>query len=119
MGTMTNGEARAALPDLLTRIEGGEEITITRHGSPIAVVVRPDALRSRWASSALDNAAHLHELLQSARGDIARIRRHEHQAGGRANCGGPQRSRHGLRGAVDSASASRWPDWLSPVVNIS
>ena len=26
---MTVSEARAALPDLLTRVEGGEEVTIT------------------------------------------------------------------------------------------
>jgi len=64
---MTVSEARAALPHLLTRVEGGEEITITRHGRPIAVVVRPDALRSRRALPALADAEHLHELLESAR----------------------------------------------------
>ena len=67
MASMTVSEARAALPGLLTRVEGGEEITITRHGKPIAVVVRPDALRSRRASAALDKAAVLHELVESAR----------------------------------------------------
>ena len=64
---MTVSEARAALPSLLTRVDGGEEITITRHGKPVAVVVRPDALRSRRASAALGKAAHLHELVESAR----------------------------------------------------
>jgi len=63
---MTASEARAALPDLLTRVEDGEEVTITRHGRPVAVLVRPDALRSRRAQAALDDAARIHELLADA-----------------------------------------------------
>ena len=49
MAVMTISEARAALPEVLTRVEAGEEITITRHGSPVAVVVRPDIV---WSQSA-------------------------------------------------------------------
>jgi len=63
---MTASEARAALPELLTRVEEGEEVTITRHGRPVAVLVRPDALRSRRAQEALDSAARIHELLAEA-----------------------------------------------------
>jgi prevent-host-death family protein len=59
-------EARAALPELLTRVEEGEEITITRHGRPVAVLVRPDVLRSRRAREALEGAARVHELLAEA-----------------------------------------------------
>ncbi len=44
---MTVSEARAALPQLLDRVFDGEEVTLTRHGKPVAVVVRPDALRVR------------------------------------------------------------------------
>jgi antitoxin (DNA-binding transcriptional repressor) of toxin-antitoxin stability system len=44
---MTVSEARAALPEVLTRVAQGEEITITRYGNPIAVVVRPDIVWSR------------------------------------------------------------------------
>jgi antitoxin (DNA-binding transcriptional repressor) of toxin-antitoxin stability system len=44
MAVMTVSEARAALPEVLTRVAQGEEITITRYGSPIAVVVRPDIM---------------------------------------------------------------------------
>lgn len=44
---MTVSEARAALPAVLDRVNAGEEITITRHGEPVAVVVRPDVLRRR------------------------------------------------------------------------
>jgi prevent-host-death family protein len=63
---MTASEARAALPELLTRVEQGEEVTITRHGRPVAVVVSPDALRSRRAQAALADAGRIRELLAAA-----------------------------------------------------
>jgi len=44
---MTISEARAALPEVLTRVAQGEEITITRYGSPVAVVVRADVVWSQ------------------------------------------------------------------------
>jgi len=69
MVSMTVSEARAALPQLLSRVEGGEEITITRHGHPVAVLVRPDALRSRRADAALEDAGRIHELLTQAAGE--------------------------------------------------
>ena len=69
MASVTVSEARAALPELLTRVEGGEEITITRHGRPAAVLVRPDALRSRRADAALEDAGRIHELLIQAAGE--------------------------------------------------
>lgn len=59
-------EARAALPDLLSRVEDGEEVTITRHGRPVAVLVRPDVLRSRRARAAFDGAEAIHQLLIAA-----------------------------------------------------
>ena len=63
---MTVSEARAALPELLSRVEDGEEVTITRHGRPVAVLIRPDALRSRQAAAALKEAARIHDLLREA-----------------------------------------------------
>jgi antitoxin (DNA-binding transcriptional repressor) of toxin-antitoxin stability system len=66
MVMMNVSEARSALPDLLSRVEGGEEVTITRHGRPVAVLVRPDALRSRRAHAALDGAEAIHQLLAAA-----------------------------------------------------
>ncbi len=66
MTSITVSEARAALPELLTRVEGGEEVTITRHGRAVAVLVRPDALRSRRARGALDDAGRIRELLAEA-----------------------------------------------------
>jgi prevent-host-death family protein len=53
MTSITVSEARAQLPELLSRVDDGEEITITRHGRPVAVLVRPDAAR-------------IHELLTQA-----------------------------------------------------
>lgn len=60
-------QARAVLPDLLTRVDAGEEVTITRHGRAVAVLVRPDALRSRRASRALADATRVHDLVSGAR----------------------------------------------------
>ena len=53
MAVMTISEARAALPEVLNRVAEGEEITITRHGRPVAVVVRPDIV---WHQSGTDVA---------------------------------------------------------------
>jgi antitoxin (DNA-binding transcriptional repressor) of toxin-antitoxin stability system len=68
MAMMTISEARAALPEVLDRVAGGEEVTITRHGRPVAVVIRPDILWSRRVGGALDDAERIHELLSEAAG---------------------------------------------------
>lgn len=65
--TMSASEARAALPALLDRVVAGEEVTITRHGMPIAVVVRPDAMRVRRADGTLADAERVRDLLDRAR----------------------------------------------------
>lgn len=36
-------EAKTHLPRLLDEVAGGERITITKHGVPVAVLVPPDA----------------------------------------------------------------------------
>ena len=64
---MNASEARAALPEILDRVLDGEEVTITRHGRPVAVVIRPDALRSRRADRALAGAEHLRQVLDAAK----------------------------------------------------
>ena len=38
------------------RVAAGEEITLTRHGEPVAVLVRPDSLRRRRAAAAYRQA---------------------------------------------------------------
>lgn len=65
MAVLTISQARAALPELLTRVEEGEEVTITRHGRAVAVMVRPDVLRSR-AHVVIEDSARIHGLLASA-----------------------------------------------------
>jgi len=67
MGTISSTDARAALPDLLDRVLAGEEITITRHGEPVAVVLRPDALRWRRAEKAFVTAATVWDALEAGR----------------------------------------------------
>jgi antitoxin (DNA-binding transcriptional repressor) of toxin-antitoxin stability system len=64
---MTISEARAALPEVLDRVADGEEMTITRHGRAVAVVVRPDILWSRGrAEEVIIQADSLHQLLTGA-----------------------------------------------------
>lgn len=65
--SMTVSEARAALPQLLDRVGAGEEVTITRHGRPAAVLVRPDTLRARRADQALAAAAGVRDALERGR----------------------------------------------------
>jgi prevent-host-death family protein len=62
--SLTVSEARAALPAVLDRVEAGEEISITRHGRVVAVVVAPEALRTRRAATTLAAASQLHDLLE-------------------------------------------------------
>lgn len=65
--TMTVSKARAALPQILQRVLAGEEVTITRHGEPVAVVVRPDTLRARRASERLSDADRVRDLIANSR----------------------------------------------------
>ncbi len=64
---MSISEARAALPDILDRVHAGEEVTITRHGLAVAVIVRPDTVRVRRADRALGDAERLRDLLHRSR----------------------------------------------------
>ncbi len=69
MAVMTVSEARAALPEILNRVAEGEEITITRHGRAVAVIIRPDIMWSRSrAEGVLAEADRLEDLLQAAAG---------------------------------------------------
>lgn len=78
MATVGVYEAKTHLPKLLDRVANGEEITITRHGTPVAVlhppatVVRPApratiaALRAFRAAHSLEDIA-LRELIDEGR----------------------------------------------------
>ena len=39
-------EAKAAFSQLLARVAGGEQVTITEHGVPVAVMVPPEPSKS-------------------------------------------------------------------------
>ncbi|MGV8881405.1 MAG: type II toxin-antitoxin system Phd/YefM family antitoxin [Rhodoglobus sp.] len=52
MRTISASEARQTLPAQLDLVEAGEEVSITRHGRVIAVLVRPDLLAARRAPEA-------------------------------------------------------------------
>lgn len=67
MAVLSLSEARAQLPRLLDRVAAGEEITITRHGEPVAVVLRPDAVRPRRAQETIDRARQIGTLVDEAR----------------------------------------------------
>ncbi|MCK9250579.1 MAG: type II toxin-antitoxin system prevent-host-death family antitoxin [Solirubrobacteraceae bacterium] len=65
--TYNASQARARLPELLDRVEAGEEVAISRHGKPVAVVVRPDALRVRREAGTVRRADALRDALAAAR----------------------------------------------------
>ncbi len=65
---MSVSEARAALPELVDRVLAGEEVTLTRHGTPVAVVVRPDALRARRVDQVRAAAERVHDALRRGAG---------------------------------------------------
>jgi prevent-host-death family protein len=71
---MTVSEARAALPRVLDRVGAGEEVTITRHGKPVAVIVRPESLRARRAEEALAVATSVGGILEKGRTERLRAR---------------------------------------------
>jgi antitoxin (DNA-binding transcriptional repressor) of toxin-antitoxin stability system len=68
MAQLSVSEARAILPEILDRVERGEEVTITRHGRPVAVLLRPDAVRARRAEEAIGRAREVADLVSAARG---------------------------------------------------
>jgi prevent-host-death family protein len=67
MAQLSVSEARATLPEVLDRVERGEEITITRHGRPVAVLLRPDSVRMRRAEQAIGRAAEVAALVSAGR----------------------------------------------------
>lgn len=64
---LTVSEARATLPEVVNRVLAGEEVTLTRHGQPVAVVVRPDVLRTRRADQTAAAAERVRALLDRGR----------------------------------------------------
>ena len=50
MTTVTIEQAQAALPEIIQRLQPGEEITITEHGRPLAQVKKAE--RTSWPCKA-------------------------------------------------------------------
>ncbi|MBS1673586.1 MAG: type II toxin-antitoxin system Phd/YefM family antitoxin [Actinobacteria bacterium] len=67
MDTISASDARQTLPALLDRVEAGEDLAISRHGRVIAVLVKPERLRSRRAADAWKVADDLGQRLEAAR----------------------------------------------------
>ena len=70
MLTYTASEARAKLPEIIDLVVGGQEVSITRHGKPVVVVVSPEMLKVRRpaALEALRRGAELGRRIDEARG---------------------------------------------------
>lgn len=71
--TVTVSVARATLPDLLNRVIDGEEVTITRHGRPVAVLAQPPAVRNPRAAAAFAGADEIGRRLEEARSRPLRL----------------------------------------------
>jgi prevent-host-death family protein len=67
MAQLSVSEARGILTEILDRVEQGEEITITRHGRPAAVLLRPDAVRMRRAEKVIEQAREVAALVSACR----------------------------------------------------
>ena len=65
--TVSMSVARATFATLITRVVDGEEITLSRRGVPVAVMVRPPAIKNQHAHPSLVAASALHELLAAGR----------------------------------------------------
>ena len=48
-------EAKTRLPELLRRVAGGETITITRHGAPVAVLKPVEGAPKRSTKEVIDD----------------------------------------------------------------
>ena len=69
MSRISVSTARQTLREQLDRVEAGEEVSITRHGRVVAVLVRPDVLKARRASKVWDEAERIAGLLDSTRSE--------------------------------------------------
>lgn len=66
MTTFTVTEARAKLPAIIDMVIDGQQVEITRHGRPVAVLIDPVRLRQRRLTPAVREAAWLAEVRQAA-----------------------------------------------------
>ena len=64
-------EARSRLGELLAAVENGEEVTITRHGRPVAKLVPVNALDRSRVAAAISGLRRLHGQVRL--GDIETV----------------------------------------------
>ena len=64
---MTVSEARMRWAEVVEGVMAGDEVTLTRHGEPVAVIVRPEVLRTRRVTRAHADAAELSAALDRMR----------------------------------------------------
>jgi prevent-host-death family protein len=69
MVSISASVARQTLPAQLDRVEAGEEVSISRHGKVVAVLVSPERLRSRRDLEAWQQTDALRERLARARSE--------------------------------------------------
>lgn len=69
MAVYSLSDTRARLAELLTRAESGENITVTRHARPIAVIVGHDRWMKQTAQQAIVDARGLGARMDAARGE--------------------------------------------------
>lgn len=65
--TVTISEARAELPKLIDAVEDGHEVTITRHGRPVAVIMSNQAARRHRTARMDAGVARLQRIFEEAR----------------------------------------------------
>ncbi len=68
--SVSTRELRESLAEIVSEVEAGGEIEITRHGKPVAVVISPVALRALRDKQASGFAAAYDRFLRTA--DVAR-----------------------------------------------
>lgn len=66
MTTFSVTEARAKLPAIIDMVIDGQQVEITRHGKPVAVLIDPVSLRRRKLTPAMRQAKWLAELREAA-----------------------------------------------------
>ncbi|MCL2483687.1 MAG: type II toxin-antitoxin system Phd/YefM family antitoxin [Propionibacteriaceae bacterium] len=67
MSMITVTEARKSLPRLVDQVQSGQEVTLTRHGQPVAVLIHPDSLARRRTSAIWGEVDRIEQALEQAR----------------------------------------------------
>ena len=67
MLTYTASEARARLPEIIDLVIDGQEVSITRHGKPVVVVINPASLRIRRGARLFAEAEAIGRSIEEAR----------------------------------------------------